>query len=153
MKKRFFIAAGIAILAIAVAVPFLYAQPAHPHGGPGGGEFGFLFGRLDKIKQALNLTDDQVAQLQAIGADLKTQNAPYHDQLRSGMQQIVTTLLNNPNDVATAQGLLNQQAAAETAMKTNMLNAASKALNVLTPDQRAKVAQFLANRAARHGQQ
>jgi Spy/CpxP family protein refolding chaperone len=150
MKQRFAMAAGIAILAVVVAVPFLYAQPAHPHGGPGGGGFGFLFGRLDKIKQALNLTDDQVAQLQAIATDLKAQNDPYHEQLRAGVQQITTTLLNNPNDVAAAQALLNQQTAAETAMKTNMLTAASKALNVLTADQRAKVAQFLANRAARN---
>lgn len=151
MKKRFAMTAGIAILAMAVAVPFLYAQPAHPHHGQGGGEFGFLFGHLDKIKQALNLTDDQVAQLQAIGTDLKAQNAPLREQLHGGMQQIATTLLNNPNDVAAAQALLNQQTAAETAMKTNVLNAASKALNVLTPDQRAKVAQFLADRAARDG--
>jgi protein CpxP len=152
MKKRFVIAAGIAILAIMAAVPFLYAQPARGHrGGPGGdGEFGFLFGHVDKLKEVLNLTDDQVTQLQAIGNDLKTQNAPYREQLHAGFQQLMTTLVNNPNDVAAAQTLLNQQNAAEMAAKTNMLNAASKALNVLTPDQRAKVAQFIANRAAHH---
>ena len=149
MNKRFSIAAGIAILALVAAVPFLYAQPAHGHrGGPGGGEFGFLFGHLDKLKEVLNLTDDQVTQLQAIGNDLKTQNAPYREQLHAGFQQIATTLLNNPNDTAAAQALLNQQAAAETAAKSNMINAASKALNVLTADQRAKIAQFMANRAA-----
>ena len=152
MNKRFTLVAGIAILAIAVAVPFLYAQPMHRgHGGPDG--FGMLFGHLDKLQQALNLTNDQMTQLQAIGSDLKAQNAPLHDQLRGGFQQIATTLLSNPNDVATAQGLIDQQSATERTMKTNALNAASKALNVLTADQRAQLANMLAKRAARHQQQ
>jgi len=152
MKKRFALTAGIAVLVIAAAVPFLYAQPARHHGhGGGDGEFGFLFGHLDRVKTALDLTDDQVTQLQAIAQDLKAQNAPYREQLRGGFQQITTTLLNNPNDIATAQNLLNQQTAAETAVKTNVLNAASKALNALNADQRAKIAQFVADRAARHG--
>jgi protein CpxP len=155
MKKQFAIAAVIALLVVVAAVPFLYAQPARGHrGGPGGdGDFGMLFGHIDKLKQVLNLTDDQVAQIQAIGNDLKTQNAPYRDQLHAGFQQLTTTLLNNPNDIAAAQALLNQQNVAEMAAKTNMLNAASKALNVLTPDQRAKIAQFIANRAAHHEHQ
>ena len=156
MTKRFTLVAVVAILAVAAAVPIIYAQPAMGHHrGPGGGpgEFGFLFGRLDRAKEALNLSDDQVSQLQAIATDLKTQNAPYRDQLHGGFQQITTTLLNNPNDVAAAQALLNQQSAAENAMKTNVLNAASKALNVLTADQRAKLATFIANRQARHGKQ
>ena len=155
MTRRYTLAAVFAIL-IAAAVPFIYAQPMMGHhGGPGGhdGGFGFLFGRLDRAKAALNLTDDQVSQLQAIATDLKSQNAPYREQLRGGFQQITTTLLNNPNDVAAAQALLNQQTAAENAMKTNTLNAASKALNVLTAEQRAKLAEFIANRQARHGKQ
>jgi protein CpxP len=150
MRKRYAIAAAIAIVAIMAAVPLVYAQAGRGHGHRQGGNLGFLFGHLDKVKQALDLTDDQVTQLQAIGESLKAQNAPYREQLRGGLQQITTTLLNNPNDVAAAQALLNQQTAAETAVKTNVLNAASKALNVLTPDQRAKVAQFIADRAARH---
>lgn len=145
MNKRYILGAGLAILIIAAAVPFLYAQPMRHHGG---GEFGF-FGRLDKAKDKLGLTDDQVAQIKAIGDALKTQNAPYRDQVRGGFQSIATTLLNNPNDVAAAQTLLDQQSQAERTMKSNMLTAVSKALNVLTADQRAKVAQFLAARQAR----
>ena len=155
MARRYTLAAAFAIL-VTAAVPFLYAQPMMGHhGGPGGhdGGFGFLFGRLERAKAALNLSDDQVSQLQAIATDLKARNAPYREQLHGGFQQITTTLLNNPNDVAAAQALLDQQTAAQNAMKTNMLNAASKALNVLTPDQRAKLAEFVANRQARRGRQ
>ena len=60
------------------------------------------------------------------------------------------TLVKNPNDLAAAQALIDQQTEAERAMKSNMLNAASKALNVLTTDQRAKLSdliqQHMANR-------
>ena len=66
------------------------------------------------------------------------------------MQQIMQTLVKNPNDLAAAQALIDQQTEAERAMKSNMLNAASKALNVLTTDQRAKLSdliqQHMANR-------
>lgn len=150
MKKRFTIAAALAFLVALTAVPFIYAQPMRHQGG---GEFGFLFGRLEKAKAALNLSEDQVTQLTAIAQDLKAKNAPYRDQLRGGFQSITTTLLNNPNDVAAAQTLLDQQSQTERTMKSNVLNAASKALNVLTPEQRAKVAQFIADRQARHGKQ
>jgi Spy/CpxP family protein refolding chaperone len=146
MKKRNILGAGLAILILAAAVPFVYAQPMGHHGR---GEFGF-FGRLDKARTKLGLTDEQVTQIKAIAEDLKTKNAPYRDQVRGGFQSIATTLLNNPNDIAAAQTLLDQQSQAERTMKSNMLTAVSKALNVLTPDQRTKVAQFLAERKARH---
>ncbi len=146
MNKRYILGAGLAILIVAAAVPFLYAQPMRHHGG---GEFGF-FGHLDKAKDKLGLTDDQVAQIKAIGDDLKAKNAPYRDQVRGGFQSIASTLLNNPNDLAAAQALLDQQSQAERTMKSNMLAATSKAISVLTPEQRAKVAQFIAERQARH---
>jgi protein CpxP len=146
MIKRYTLGAGMAILIVAATASFLYAQPMRHHGG---GEFGF-FGHLDKAKDKLGLTDDQVAQIKAIGEDLKTKNAPYRNQVRGGFQSIVSTLLNNPNDLAAAQTLLDQQSETERTMKSNMLAAASKALNVLTPDQRAKVAQLIAAHQARH---
>jgi periplasmic protein CpxP/Spy len=146
MKKRYIVGPALVVLIIVAAVPFLYAQPMRPHGHGG---FGF-FGHLDKAKAKLGLSDDQVTQIKAIADDLKTKNAPYRDQVRGGFQSIATTLLNNPNDIAAAQALLDKQSQAEQTMKSNMLTAVSKALNVLTPDQRAKVAQFLADRKARH---
>ena len=85
-----------------------------------------------------------------IAQQLHDQNAPYHEQLRGGFQAIAKTLLENPNDVAAAQALLDQQSVTEKTLKSNMLNAASKALNVLTAEQRAKVGQFIAEREARH---
>jgi Spy/CpxP family protein refolding chaperone len=146
-KQTSWITALIIAVSIA-AVPFAYAQhvraAAHDHG------FGFL-GHLQQVRQQLDLTDAQVAQLKTIGAALKEQNAPFRTQLHAGLHSVATTLLTNPNDVATAQTLLDQQTGAEQTLKANTLAAAAKALNVLTPDQRSKLADMIAKRWVARG--
>jgi Spy/CpxP family protein refolding chaperone len=151
MKKRTAIIIAIVALVAIAAVPLVYAQAPHRGHGRGGdfGGFGML-GRLGHIKAELNLTDDQVTQLKAIFADARQQNAQYRTQLRGGFQSVAQALIANPNDVAGAQALLDQQAAARKAMESNLLAAASKALNVLTPEQRAKLSDMLAKHAANH---
>jgi Spy/CpxP family protein refolding chaperone len=148
MKKRYTIAAVLTTLVLAT-VPTIDARPMRHHGG---GEFGFLFGRLEKAKQRLALSDEQVATLEAIAQDLHAQNAPYRDRMRGGLGAVATTLLNNPNDVAAAQALLDQQSQAEKTMRSNVLQAASKAIRVLTPEQRGNVARFLAERKTRRAE-
>jgi periplasmic protein CpxP/Spy len=144
-KKHLTIAAVIATLVLVVA-PFALAQRMHggPHGGPGGDLGGVMFlGHLQRAKHALGLSEQQVTDIENVFRDLRTQNQTYRDSLHGAMKDIATTLINNPNDVAAAQALLDKQEAAEHQMKTNALLAASKALNVLTPDQRAKLGDFV----------
>jgi Spy/CpxP family protein refolding chaperone len=140
-KTTLILVAIVAVLAIA-AVPFVYAGPGHHHGK---GEFGPL-GHLDRAQQELGLSDQQVAQIKTIFTDLRTQNSQYRDQIRAGLNGVMTTLLKNPNDIAGAQAIINQQAQAELVVKTNLLNAASKALNVLTPEQRDKLGTLIAKK-------
>jgi Spy/CpxP family protein refolding chaperone len=153
MKKRTgIITALIAALAIC-AVPFVYAQhpghgEGHGFGRPGGS---MLIGHLMMAQAYLGLSDGQVTQIKTIATDLRTQNEPYRTQIHSGLQGIAATLIANPSDVAKAQAQLDAQDAAERVMKTNTLNAAAKALAVLTADQRAKLATKLAEHAAHSG--
>lgn len=144
MKKRFAIITLIAVLA---AVPIVYAG----HGGMrghGGAGFG-LFGRhLAHLADDLDLSEQQRDQIKAIYAELHQQNSQYRDDMHGGFKTIAETLLKNPNDLSAAQALLDQQTAAERAMKANMLAATSKALNVLTAEQRAE----LSERLAKHGE-
>ncbi|HJW92303.1 MAG TPA: periplasmic heavy metal sensor [Thermoanaerobaculia bacterium] len=153
-KRNVILIASLAIIAL-TGIPFLYAQHARGmHGGMHGcplREFGF--GRLERAKQYLDLSDAQTDQLKTIVTELRAQNAPYRQQVRGGMLQVAQTLINNPNNVTAAQALLDRQNAAEQTLKANTLAAAAKALAVLTPDQRAKVADFIAKRAAMHNQQ
>jgi len=149
-KKYLTIAAVVATLAL-VAAPFALAQRMHggPHGGPGDLGGVMFLSHLQKAKAALGLSDQQVTDIETIFKDLRAQNQQYHESLHGSMQQVITTLINNPNDLAAAQALLDKQADAEKQMKSNALVAASKALNVLTPDQRGKLGEFLAERHGR----
>jgi Spy/CpxP family protein refolding chaperone len=148
-KKYLTIAAVVATLVL-VAAPFALAQRMHggPHGMGGPGELGgvMFLRHLQHAKQALGLSDQQVTDIETIFKDLRTQNQQYRESLHGNMQQIATILINNPSDVAAAQALIDKQTDAERQMKTNALLAASKALNVMTPDQRGKLQTFLNER-------
>lgn len=145
-KRTLIVLAVIAALAVA-AVPLVNAQGRrHGHGSDGL----MALGRLERAREALGLTDPQVTQIKTIVADLRAQNAPYREQLRGGIAAVAQTLVANPNDLAGAQVLLDKQTDAERTMKLNALTAASKALNVLTPDQRAKLGAFIAARQKEH---
>jgi Spy/CpxP family protein refolding chaperone len=157
MKRNAIIIGTLAVLLLA-GVPFIYAQHQHGmhggmHGMHGGPFADFGLGHLARAQEYLGLTDAQVDQLKAIGKELHEQNAPYRKQLHGGLMQVAQTLISNPNDVAAAQTQLDQQNAVEATLKANTLAAAAKALNVLTPDQRAKVGDFLNKRAAMHNNQ
>ena len=147
MKTRTVLFSAAAVLLVVLVVPFAFAQRGrgmHEHGDM------MMFGHLQKAKDALGLSDQQMTDIKAIFQQLHDQNAQYRQQVHGGMQQIMQTLVKNPNDLAAAQALIDQQTEAERAVKSNMLNAVSKALNVLTTDQRAKLSdliqQHMANR-------
>ena len=148
MKKRLILTT--LIIGTLVAVPLLHAGPFQRHHRAFGGHDGLAFlGRLEHLKNELDLSPAQVDQLEAIVRDARAQNAQYRDQMRGAFKDVASTLLANPNDIAAAQVILDRQADAEKALKANVLVAASKALNVLTPDQRAKLADHLAENMAR----
>ena len=150
MTKRNLIILGIVALIGLAAVPFAYAQVARMHGAHGfGGGFPML-AHLGHLKSELDLSDQQVDQIKSIAKDFHEQNAQYRQQLHGGLKAVAETLIKNPNDVASAQTLLDQQTAAENTMKSNALAAASKALNVLTPDQRTKLGQIMQEHMAAH---
>ena len=150
--KTLIITAVITVLAGAA----LYAGPgrAHMRGGHhgfGGESFGGpgFFGHLHAIAGELDLTAAQKTQIHGIFMETRDANEQYREQLHGGFVSVAKTLIANPNDVSGAQALLDQQDAAERAMKANMLRAASKALNVLTPEQRTELADIIAKRENR----
>jgi Spy/CpxP family protein refolding chaperone len=156
MKNRNAIIIGALAVLLLAGVPFIYAQHQSMHGGMhgmrgmhGDGLFAdFGLGHLARAKEYLGLSDEQVDQLKTIGKELHEQNAPYRQQLHGGLMQVAQTLISDPNNVAAAKAQLDQQNAVEATLKANTLTAAAKALNVLTPDQRAKVGEFLNKHAA-----
>jgi Spy/CpxP family protein refolding chaperone len=144
MKKRTWIPAVVIVVLLAIlAVPLVNAQGRHRARG----DMALTaLGRLERAREVLGLTDQQVSQIRTIAADLRSQNAPYRTQVRGSLATVAQALVANPDDLAGAQALLDQQAGAEQAIRHNTLTAAAKALGVLTPDQRAKVGTFIARR-------
>jgi len=154
MKKRIPLIAVVIAVAALAAAPLVMAGPGRggPEGFGGPGMHGFgLLGHLRHAKEELDLSDQQVDQLKAIFEDLHAQNEPYREQLHGGIRSIAETLIANPNDIAAAQALIDQQSAAERTVKTNLLNATSKALNVLNAQQRTKLGEMLEEHAERRG--
>lgn len=149
MTKRTATLIATVALLVAIAVPLAYAAGPGRHRAFGAGAGFPMMRHLERAKAALDLSDDQVDQIKSIFADLRQQNAPYREQLHGNMRNVAQTLIDNPNNVSGAQAVLDQQLAAERTMKTNALNAAAKALTVLTPEQRGKLAQFLASHEER----
>jgi Spy/CpxP family protein refolding chaperone len=152
MKKRTLIFTAAAMLIVVLAVPFAVAQHMRGAGFRHGcmhGDSMMMFGHMRGAKAALGLSDQQAADIKKIFTDLRAQNAPYRQSLLGGRQAIAQTLLANPNDIAAAQTLLDKQTEAERQMKMNALTAISKALNVLSSDQRAKASVFLQQRMAK----
>ena len=150
MKKTTLTIAGfLAVLAL-VAAPILYAGPGRMHHRMGADAMGMgPLAHLEKAQQELGLSDQQVSEIKVIFQDLKTQNAAYREQLHGGLKGVIDTLVSNPDDVAGAQAIIDQQTQAKRAEQINVLNAASKALKVLTPEQREKLAEKIAERHAR----
>jgi Spy/CpxP family protein refolding chaperone len=149
MKKRIaIISSTILVAAALVAAPVVFAQMHGRHGGHGFGHAGGMgmLGMLDhfgQVREQLGLTDEQVGKIHTIFGDLREQNEAFHEQMHGTLKDVARTLIANPNDVAAAQAKIEAQTAAENAMKLNALNAASKALNVLTPEQRTKLGALL----------
>ena len=150
MKKRIIITTVILATVALAAAPLVLAGPHGRFGRGMHGEGMELLGHLRHAKEELDLSDQQVDQIKAIFGEVKEQNAAYREQLHSGYHGVAVALLANPNDVAGAQKLIDQQTTTETAMKANFLNAASKALSVLNAEQRAKLGTMLAEHAERH---
>jgi Spy/CpxP family protein refolding chaperone len=148
MKKRLVI---ITLAVMALGGAALYA--GHGRGARGGGHHGgfAFFSHLHQVAGELDLTDAQKTQIHTIFRETRGQNQEIREQLHGGYKDVAKTLLTNPNDVAAAQAQLDSQLANERALKTSILQGASKALNVLTPEQRTKLALIMAEHAEAHG--
>lgn len=147
MKKRTTLIGALLVAVTVLAVPFLYANAGEHLHRHGRGSFGAME-HLGKMSVALNLTEQQTEEIRAIFKEARKQNAPYRSQLREGYREVAGALLRNPNDLTAAQSVIDRQLDAERTMKTNMLQAASRAISVLNAQQRIQLGEIMARHAA-----
>lgn len=141
MKKGLLIT-GIVVLVAALAVPVAFAQHQRHGGHDGFGGFG-PFARMHKLAGQLDLTDAQKSQIHDIAMDVREQSRESRKAMHANMIEAGKVLIANPDDLAAAQAILAKNAEPEATMKANILKGVSQALQILTPDQRTKLATLL----------
>lgn len=140
-----------AVLAVGAAgAQAQHGGPGGHHGGPAmmapGGMFG---GRIEHMLDVVNATDAQRSQVEAI---FKAARQDLGGQREAGMKlhQQMAALFTAPNiDAAAIEALRAQMSAQHDAASKRMSQAAIDAARVLTPEQRARIAELMKKRQAR----
>lgn len=140
---------SIAALAIVLITGVAIAQP---HGGPhGGGDF-FGGGMLGFFSDYLDLTDAQQAQIKQIVAKEKPALEPLFKQEMDTHEQMMTLIQSGTFDEAKAQAIATQGAQVRAQLEVQHARIANEAYQVLTADQKSKLAQFITKREQRFEQ-
>jgi periplasmic protein CpxP/Spy len=132
---------GVVLLLAAAAV---IAEGRHGYGGPGG-DFRHMLRQLD-------LTSDQHAQVKAIFEKEKPTLQPLMQQMQQSHAAMSALEAAGPFDEAKVTALATQNSQTMIQLQVEHERVRSEIIQILTPDQKAKLAQIEANRAARMSQ-
>jgi len=136
-RTRIFTISAAVLLIVAAAI----AQGRHGFGGPGGD-----FHRM--LKQ-LDLTADQHSQVKAIFEKEKPALQPLMQQMRQNHQAMKALQASGPFDEAKTRALATQNAQTIIELQVAHARMKSEIMQILTADQKAKLAQIEANKEAR----
>ena len=139
MKKRILLIAGAAVLVVTATV-FALAQGFSGMGMHGKGMHGQGSHEqmLQHLATALNLTDAQKQQVQAIMDATHSSIKDIHARLEETHKQLAAATANGQFDEAQVRTLANQQGQLEADVTVEHFRAMSKVFAVLTPEQRVK---------------
>ena len=132
--------------AVILAVGAVLAQGMHRHGGPGGFEH-----MLGFYSDYLDLTSTQQSQVKAIWEKEKPTLQPLTQQMKQFHSQMDQLTQDGSFDEAKVRALATQQAQVHVELAVQHARIKSEMMQVLTADQKAKLAKFHAKRAARMG--
>jgi Spy/CpxP family protein refolding chaperone len=133
---------GLAGLAIVLLAGFAVAEH---HGGPRGGD-DFFGGRMFRH---LDLSDAQRTQIKQIMVKEKPTMEPLFKQEMQTHDQMRQLIQSGSFDEAKAQSIATQGAQIHAQLEVQHARIASEAYQVLTAEQKAKLAQFMAERQQR----
>ncbi len=139
---------SIAALAIVLVTGIAIAQP---HGGPRGGDF-FGGPMMGFFSDYLDLTDAQQAQIKQIIAKEKPALEPLFQQEMQTHEQMMALIQSGTFDETKAQTIATQGAQVHAQLEVQHARIANEAYQVLTADQKTKLAQFISKREQRFEQ-
>jgi protein CpxP len=144
IRKKMSLAALAIVLVTGVAM-------AQGHGGPrGGGDF--FGGPLGYFSDLLDLSDAQQAQIKQIIAKEKPALAPLFQQEMASHEQLMQLIQSGTFDEAKATTIANQGAQIHAQIEVQHARIASEAYQVLTADQKTKLAQLITKHEQRFEQ-
>ena len=136
-RTRILVIGAAVMLIVAAAI----AQGRHGFGGHGGD-----FHRM--LKQ-LDLTADQHSQVKAIFEKQKPTLQPLMQQMHQNRQAMKALEASGPFNEAKTRALATQNAQVRIELEVQHARMKSEIMQILTPDQKAKLAQIEANKEAR----
>jgi Spy/CpxP family protein refolding chaperone len=142
--------AGSKFLAVCLAVALLgsVALAQGPHGA--GREGGFFGGPMfDMMSDYLNLSDAQQTQIKSIMHSVKPAMEPLFQQEMQNHKAMMQLIMSNSFDEAKAQTLAQQSASIHEQIELAHARAAQQAYQLLTPDQKTKLNEFMAKQEQR----
>jgi Spy/CpxP family protein refolding chaperone len=142
--------AGLVAATLAVGGLTAQAQPMPHHGGPGmmapDGLFG---GHMEHVLDLVNATDAQRSQIEAIFKAARQDLAGQHEAGRKLHEQMAALYTATNIDAAAIEATRVQISASHEAASKRLSQASIDAARVLTPEQRAKIAEVMKKRQAR----
>jgi periplasmic protein CpxP/Spy len=135
-RIRILIIGAAVLLTVAAAI----AQGRHGYGGPGG-DFHHMLKRLD-------LTADQHSQVKAIFEKEKPALQPLMEQMRQNHSAMSALEAGSAFDESKTRALATQNSQTMIELQVEHARIKSEIMQILTPDQKAKLAQIEANRAS-----
>ena len=144
-------AVSVALLAALSVAGVALAQGMHHHGGPMGDEFGFGFGghMLNYFSDVLDLTDAQQAQIKGIMEKEKPTIQPLVKQLMQAHKDLSALEDSGTFDEAKVRALAAQNTQSLTELMVQKARIHAELMQVLTADQKSKLAALKAKHAAR----
>ena len=140
-RVRIFTIGAALILAVAAAI----AQGMHGHGGRHG-DFNHMLGFFTR---QLDLSSDQQAQVKAIWEKEKPTLQPLKLQMKQNRANMRALQSSGPFDEAKTRALATQQAQTMVEMEVQHQRIKSEMMQVLTADQKAKLAEIDAKHESR----
>jgi len=144
---------GTVAAALAVGGVAAHAEaggPGHHRGGPAmmapGGLFG---GHIEHMLDVANATDAQRSQIDAIFKAARQDLAGQREAGRKLHEQLATLYTATNIDAAAIESVRAQMSAQHEAASKRLTQASIEAARVLTPEQRAKIAEVMKKRQAR----
>jgi len=136
-RNRFLIIGAAVMLAVAAAI----AQGPHGPGGP--------FGEFHHLLKQLDLTSDQHAQVKAIFQKEKPALQPLMQQMRQNHESMKALEAAGPFDEAKVTALATQNSQTMIQLQVEHERVKSEIMAILTPEQKAKLAQIEAEHESR----